>query len=413
MGYFKDTLKGVSWMGGLRVVTRVVAFLKIAFLAHILSPTQFGVYGIAALVLALLEILTETGINVFLIQEEGKFKKIVNTAWVVSIARGIVIALVIIILAPFISSFFRSPDSYRILLFMSLVPFIRGFINPAIIKFQKELEFNKEFLFRLVIFFTDAGVAILSAFLTRSASSLVWGLIAGAAVEVVLSFTFIKPTPKLTLDLAKARRVIERGRWVTAYGIFNYLFENVDDIVVGRLMSTAPLGVYQMAYKISSLPITEVADVFGKVTFPIYVKLSYDYQRIKKAYLKTMGVVSFLVLPFGLIFLLFPKEIVMLILGAKWLDVVPVLRVLALFGAVRAIVNSGCTLFVATKKQEYVSATTLAGILGLGATIVPLVKKYGILGAGYSALFGTLVSIPVFVYYLRKVFVYLNEKDKS
>ena len=413
MGYFKDTLKGVSWMGGLRVVTRIVAFLKIAILARLLSPAQFGVYGIAALVLALLEILTETGINVFLIQEEGELKKMLNTAWVVSIIRGIAITLVIILLTPFISSFFRSPDSYRVLLFMSLVPLIRGFINPAIVKFQKELEFNKEFLFRLVIFFADAGIAILAAFVTKSASSLVWGLVAGATTEMVLSFIFVKPTPKLAPEMVKAKKVIARGKWVTAYGIFNYLFENVDDIVVGRLMGTAPLGVYQMAYKISSLPITEVADVFGKVTFPIYVKLSYDYQRIRKAYLKTMGVVSFLVIPFGLVFLLFPKEIVLLILGANWLEAVPVLRVLALFGAVRAIVNSGCTLFVATKKQEYVSATTLAGILGLGLTIVPLVKKYGILGAGYSALFGTLVSIPVFVYYLRKVFVYLDEKDKS
>ena len=69
MGYLKDTLKGISWMTGLQVLVKAVAVGKIAVLARILSPSQFGSYGIALLVLGLLEVLTETGINVFLIQE--------------------------------------------------------------------------------------------------------------------------------------------------------------------------------------------------------------------------------------------------------------------------------------------------------------------------------------------------------
>ncbi|MEJ2348128.1 MAG: oligosaccharide flippase family protein [Patescibacteria group bacterium] len=64
MGYFKDTVKGVSWVGAFRGVTRVIAFGKTAILARVLIPAQFGLFGIATLILAFLEILVETGVNV-------------------------------------------------------------------------------------------------------------------------------------------------------------------------------------------------------------------------------------------------------------------------------------------------------------------------------------------------------------
>ena len=137
MGYFKDTLKGVSWMGGLRATTRLFAFIKIAILARILSPSQFGLFGIALLILSLLETLTETGINIFLIQEKEELEKYNDTAWFVSIIRGALISGLIFIFAKLIVIFFRSPDAYSLLLLISLVPLLRGFINPAIVKYQK------------------------------------------------------------------------------------------------------------------------------------------------------------------------------------------------------------------------------------------------------------------------------------
>ena len=130
MGYLKDTIKGVSWMAALRGATRITAFIKIAVLARLRTSLEFGIFGIASFVLAFLEIITETGINIFFIQEKAGLEKYNNTAWVVSIARGILISLMLLISTPFVSLFFRTPVSRTILLLISLVPFIRGFINP-------------------------------------------------------------------------------------------------------------------------------------------------------------------------------------------------------------------------------------------------------------------------------------------
>ena len=399
MGYFKDTLKGVSWMGGLRATTRLFAFIKIAILARILSPSQFGLFGIALLILSLLETLTETGINIFLIQEKEELEKYNDTAWFVSIIRGALISGLIFIFAKLIVIFFRSPDAYSLLLLISLVPLLRGFINPAIVKYQKELKFNKEFLLKASIYTLDALVAILLALITRSASSLVWGMIAGVVFEIAISHIFIRPKPKLSLEKAKLNKVVSRGKWITMAGIFEYLFREGDDIVVGKLLNTTALGIYQVAYKISTLPITEVADTVIKVTLPVYVKISDEKARLRKAFTKTMLVVLAITLPFGIILYIFSREVVLLLLGPNWISAVSVLKILAGFGVIRALTITTHPLFLAVKKQNYLTATTLVGIFGLAITIFPLVSAYGIEVAGLSALIGSILAIPLYIYY--------------
>ena len=143
MGYLKDTIKGFSWLLGFRGFSRLMTFLRTAILARILLPSQFGVYGVAVLVLAFLEIITETGINVFLVQLKKEIDEYLDTAWIISIFRGLIVSLLIIFTTPFIVSFFKVPDAQPLLYLVSLVAVIRGFINPSIVKFQKHLEFNK------------------------------------------------------------------------------------------------------------------------------------------------------------------------------------------------------------------------------------------------------------------------------
>jgi O-antigen/teichoic acid export membrane protein len=283
------------------------------------------------------------------------------------------------------------------------VPFLRGFINPSEIRFQKELNFKKEFLYRLIILVFGTSISISLALITHSVNSLILGLIAGVILQVLLSFLFISPRPRFVIDRKYFSGILNNGKWITLSGIFNYLFHNFDNIVVGRLLGTGGLGLYEMAYNISMLPITDVSDVISKVTFPVYAVISDDTRRLRKAFLKTLLFVSMVSIPFGIILIVFPYEIVKLVLGQKWLGIVDVLRILVLFGVIRAISGSSSALFMSLKKQKYVTVITLVSILSLAVTIVPLVMKYGISGAGISALIGSLAALPFILYFTIKV----------
>ena len=235
MGYTKQALKGISWIGGFRFVTRIISFLRTAIIARVLTPSQFGIFSIVAIVYSIADILTETGINIFLIQQKENIDEYINTAWVVSIIRGIGIALIITVASPIIGMVYASSETSQLLLIISFVPVVRGFINPSVAKFLKELQYHKEFYYRTSIFLVESLFSVLFVFSFHSPIGLVLGLLIGAFYEVIVSFIIAKPLPSFHFELSRFKYVIHQGKWLTATGIFNYLYHNADNLIVGKL----------------------------------------------------------------------------------------------------------------------------------------------------------------------------------
>lgn len=404
MGYTRDIIKGTGWIGSIRVITRALTFGKTLIIARVLSPSDFGLFGIATLVLTFVEIFTETGVNVFLVQEKSEIDHFINTAWIVSLIRGGLIASVIALSAPLVAIFFKSPNATGMLLLISLVPLARGFINPAIIKFQKEMLFHKQFYYQASIAFVEAVVSSILVIVTHNVASLIMGLLASVLFEICISFMLIGPRPILKFEGQLFRKVIGYGKWITASTILNYFYQHGDDIAVGRILGTGALGIYDMAYRISLIPLSDVSDVLTQVTFPIYVRISDDKKRLLRAFLRTFLAIGGLASFAGLILFFFPSQLISLLLGDKWLPAVPVLRVLAIFGVIRAISVFSTTVFLSIEKEKVFTLVALVGLVGLALPIVPLVNKFGIVGAGLAALIGTSATLPVIIFYLVRHF---------
>jgi len=260
----------------------------------------------------------------------------------------------------------------------------------------------------------STAVTLIIALLTSSTTSLVWGLIAAAIIETIFSLIFIKPLPKLKLERKQTRLIIHRGKWMTLVGISNYLFHQGDDLIVSKFLGQKTLGFYQMAYKISTLPITEVADIFGRVSFPIYTKISADKKRLRKAFIKTLGTISILVLPLSAIIFFFSSQLIFFVLGPNWLDIVPIIKILAIFGAIRAISGSSSSVLLALKKQREVSNITLISLIGMMVAIFPLMNKFGIMGVAGATLVGSITALPLIIYYVRReLFSNLSQTNKN
>jgi O-antigen/teichoic acid export membrane protein len=403
MGYTRHAIKGVSWIGAFRLSTRAMSFIRTIIVARILSPSQFGLYGIAALLLSMIEILTETGINIILVQTNEKIEEYLDTAWVVSLIRGFLISAIIFLSSFFVANFFHAPSAVSLIQLVSLVPLLRGFINPAVASFQKELRFDKYFFYSTSQFFVESIVTIIFILIFKSPIALIWGLVVGAAYEVAISFLFVRPLPKIHFHKEKLHHVVSRGKWVTLAGIFQYFFQNGDNIVVGRMLGTGALGIYEMAYKMATLPISEISDTIARVTFPVYVKIADDKRRLRRAFLRTTALVGLVSIPLGVVFLLFSKELVLFVLGPKWVVAAPVFQVLAIFGITQSILGNTGAVFLALKKQEYTTIITFVSIVFLSILIVPFTNMFGLVGAGVAVVTSSILTMPVLFYYLVKL----------
>jgi len=404
MGYLKTTIVGAWWIGALKVFSRSSSILRTLVIARILSPSQFGVFGIATLMLSLIETLTETGINVVLVQKKEKIEEYISTAWIISIGRGLLIFLVIFLSAGFVSTFFKSNEARNLLILISLVPLIRGFINPAVAKFQKELNFKKEFFYRISVVIVETLISLLLVIITKDPISLVWALVGGAVFEVIISFMIVKPRPTLSFDKNIFKDIFSHSKWITSSGIFSYLFANGDNIVVGRLLGTSSLGIYDMAYTIALLPTTELAEVVAKVTFPVYVQFAEDRKRLMRAYMKTTLAIALVTLPLVLLFVFFPSELIRIFLGEKWIEASGALQVMSVFAFIAAVFSPSGSIFYAVKKQKYNFFISVLAFVVMIALIFPLIQSFGIVGAGIAATLGSLSTLPLLLFFLYKIF---------
>ena len=180
-------------------------------------------------------------------------------------------------------------------------------------------------------------------------------------------------------------------------------------MVVGKILGVYPLGIYQQAYRISSLPVTEMGEIFSKVTFPYYSKHQNDLNKLKSVFLKTFLGTALIVIPFGIIIILYPYQTVNLLLGKNWLEMVGVLQILAIYGILKALTNSVFPLFLGVGKQNLITWITLIAIFGMGITILPLTHLYGINGTAFSTIIGTIVTIPMSIYWIVKI-LKINDK---
>jgi PST family polysaccharide transporter/lipopolysaccharide exporter len=233
---------------------------------------------------------------------------------------------------------------------------------------------------------------------------MVWGLIASAVFEVLLSWIFIFPRPKFALNPASCGLILSRGKWVTGFGLLDYLFTQTDNIVVGKLLGETSLGVYQYAYKISTTPVSEIVDVFYRATFPIFSQMSNSGKNLRKAVIKTVITVNLMTIGLGLTIWLFARPIILILFGSNWLEAVPILQILAFLGIARGMAYSFNAAFMAQKQQKYVTIIILTSTFGLVFTIVPFVKMWGLTGAAVAATFGAVLSLPVAIYLAHKSF---------
>jgi len=387
--------RGGIWVFAIRITYRVIGLVRTIILARVLAPNDFGLMGIALLTMATLETFSQIGFNAALIQKKRKTYEYLDTAWTTGIIRSVLITAILFFSAPLVAKFFSAPPAVPILKVIGLAIILQSLINIAVIYFEKELEFHKYFAYQFTGMIVDVAVAISAAFLLHSVWALVYGFLAGNLTRCVLSYVIDPYRPKFHLNFSKVKELWGFGRWIFGSGILTFIYSQGDDIFVGILLGATALGFYQMAYRISNIPATEITHVISQVSFPIYSKLQDNISKLREAYLKFLQVTAFLSFPVaGLIFILAP-DFTKLFLGEKWMPMVPVMQTLTIWGLIRSVGATTGPLFLAVGRPDLVTKLQLVKFILLVILIYPLTVKWGILGTSLAVVINALIENPI------------------
>ena len=385
-------VRGGVWVFSLRIVQQLFNLGRLVILARILAPHDFGLLGIALLTMATLETFSQTGFQQALIQKKEDIRSHLNAAWTVLILRGFILFAILYLIAPYAAVFFNAPEAKPIIQVIGLSILLQAFTNIGVIYFQKELEFNKEFKYQFVGTLTDFIVAVSAILILRNVWALVFGLLAGNAARCLVSYLIHPYRPHFSSDLGKAKELFGFGRWILGSSILVFLITHGDDIFVGKLLGATALGFYQLAYRISNMPATEITHVISQVSFPAYSKLQDDLAKLREAYLRVLQVTTFLSFPIaGLIFVLAP-DFTKILLGEKWMPMVPAMQVLAIFGAIRAFGATTGSIFQGVGRPSILTKLAAIQLLMMIAIIYPLTNEFGIFGTAIAILIPNLIT---------------------
>lgn len=396
-------VRGGFWVFALRIASRVLTLIRTIVLARLLAPSDFGLMGIALLAMSALETFSQTGFQATLIQKREDIEDYLDTAWTVSALRGLVLFAILYLAAPYIALLFDSPAAAPIMQVIGMSMLLNGLTNIGVIYFQKELEFNKRFVYQLSGTTADLVVAITAVLLLRSVWALVFGHLTGNLVRFVMSYLIYPYRPRVRFEAGKAKDLYGFGRWVLGSSILMFLLTQGDDALVGKVLGATALGFYQMAYRLSNLPATEISHAISQITFPAYSKLQDNPLKLREAYLKTLQFTAFISIPLaGAIFILAP-EFTKIFLGEKWMLTVPAMQALALWGLIRSIGATMGPVFQSTGKPEILTRLQFVALVLLVILIYPLSMRWGILGTSLAVISSTLIPNLAAGYMVIKV----------
>lgn len=372
---------------------------RLIVLARLLTPHDFGLMAVALTAMALMRQFSETGFKQALIQRPGEVRSYLGTAWTVIFLRNMVLAGVMVATAPLVASFFDAPEAKALLQVLAISWVISGLRNVGMVLLHKELAFGRFAAFHLTLAIVELAVSVSLALVFRSVWALVYGYLASSMVGLVLSYVVAPRPERIALDLRKARELFIFGRWILGSNVIGFLLMQLDKIVIGKVAGVTALGLYQLAFNISSMAGRELQRVIAQTTLPAYSKLQDRTQDLKNAYLKVVQISSLAVMPATVGMVLLADGLVHNVLGEQWLAIIGTMQILAIWSATHGLARTATSLFAGMGKPDISTKTMAIRLLILAALIYPFVSWWGMPGAAIALVVSSATVDPL-VWYL-------------
>lgn len=386
------------WSLGGNWIARGIGIIKLIIIARLLSPLEFGVLGLAILSIKILSVSSETGVESALIQKNKIGRAELDTAWTISLFRGLVLFCILFMSAGWFASYFDNPTLKPVLKLMAVVFILGGFVNIGIVFFQRELAFKKYVSLDLVSDIAGAIATIMLAFLLRNVWALVLGMIIWTMVKCLGSYYIHSYRPKLLLDWLIVKNLLNFGKHIFWISIVTFIVTSGDDALIGKLLGLTALGFYTMAYNIANVPVSSLAGVIRKISFPAYSILQKEPERLGEACRKIIEAVLLFLLPLTIFIILLAKDFTLIFLGEKWLPMVPVLKILALLGLFRGLANVFSPLHLAVNRPVIQSKNKAIELIIFLLLVYPCTAKWGLIGASWAVTSVYLVSAIVNIF---------------
>lgn len=385
---------GLLWQFGGAGTKGVLQIGVLTILARLISPEDFGIVGAAMVVIGFSDLFSQFGVGPALVHQGTLRDQHVRVGFSITCLLSIMTAALVWLASSSVAAFFRMPDLEAVVVVLSLVFILKGLGVVAESLLQRELAFQKLATLEVISFALGYGVlATTLGFLGYGYWALVAGHIGQTAIQTVGLFGLRRHPVTPSMDWGAARDLLYFGGGHTLAKVANFAALQGDNLVVGRALGAVALGIYGRAYQLLVIPAQLFGRVLDRVLFPTMASIQDDTRRLAAAYRRSVAAVALVAIPAsGIMFLLAP-EIVFVLLGDQWTEVILPLQVFAFGILFRTSYKISDSLARATGsvyrrawRQWVYSAMVFAGaLIGMRWGVA------GVVGGVLGAIFGNFL----------------------
>ncbi|BCU11903.1 MOP flippase family protein [Microcystis aeruginosa] len=403
MSLKQASISGVKWSSISQFSRQIMQLVTTAVLARLLSPSDFGLVGMATITIGFVGIFSDLGTSSAIIQRKNLSDSLLNSLFWINVVFGLLAMVILLIMAPLVASFYQEPRVTLVLRVLSFTFSMSGIsiLQKAIL--ERNLAFNTSAKIEISAVVAGSLLGISTAIMGWGVWSLVTQSLAVVSLTTILLWTVSKWQPKLAFSWEEVQEVSNYSLNLTAFSIFNYFARNADYILIGRFLGTQDLGYYTLAYRLMLYPLQNVSAVIGRVMFPALSKLQDDNARFSFAYLKVSSTIALISFPLMVSLWALAKPFVLTFFGQQWQPVILLLMILAPVGMSQSIMTTVGIIYQVKGRTDWLFRWGIgAGMLIIIAFVIGL--QWGIVGvAAAYAIASFCLTYPCFAIPFRLI----------
>jgi PST family polysaccharide transporter len=366
-------LRSLLWVISSVAVLALLRLLCLMILSRLLGPGTFGLMSAAFVVVGLSYVISDMGVGYALVQRRDIDDQVFGTAITVSLATGIILYGLAWAISEPISVFFGQPELSSLLRALAIVFPLRSLSVPTDAALQRNLAFGTIVRVDVTAYFFGYFLPSIGLALAGYEIWALGGAFLGEAVVRTALLLWLSPHKvRLAFDREAARSLMHFGTGVTITRIANYLALQGDKIVVGRMLGTPTLGVYERAYQLMVMPANMLGQVVGRVLFPAAARVQDRAHAMRSTYRRSLSLTALITLPASAIIVVLDRELVLVVLGRAWESAVPAFEILGsvlLFRTSYKITGeviraAGAVYAEAWRQMLYAAAVLAGGLIG-------------------------------------------------
>jgi teichuronic acid exporter len=382
-------LSGARWTLAAKIGLQLMTWPVTILVIRMLEPGDYGLLAMAMVTIGFVALFGEMGLGIALVQADKLDEATARAASAAILICNVVMAGVIALLAPFAALWFDEPDLIDVMRVLTLELLISSVAAVPQAQLERQLRFRPLSIAAIWAGVSGALTTLALAFADFGVWALVLGTLTSAVVRTVLIVVFNGRIvwPSLRHPLAPIKGLIRFSGHVLAARTLWYWYGQSDQVILARLLHASTFGYYNVAAQLAMLPASKAMEVINRVTFPVLSRMRSEQGELRSMHLRLIGLVS--AYAFGTCWGMaaVAPELVVTLLGNKWLTATLPLTVLAAVVPLRMLSALNNTITSAAGAPQ---ASTIE--LAVAGVLLPVAV---LIGAYVDGLKGACLAWPL------------------